>query len=653
MKTAGDHFEDDFGRYLILRGVNLGGDSKVPAAPDGRTHIQEGFYEGKNLSFVGRPFPLDEADEHFARLSSWGQRFIRFLVTWEAVEHGGPDVYDTAYLDYLEGIADSAARHGISLFIDPHQDVWSRWSGGDGAPQWTLEAVGFEARNFHASGAALLQQESGASYPRMEWFSNHFRLGCATMFSLFFAGNSLAPGIKIEGETIQDYLQSHFTAAMQQVVRRLARYPNVAGIDTLNEPGKGFIGIQDIVAERKPYTLPGLVPSPWQAMQAGEGFPVQVNHIGLKGLGLGVVRRQTLGSPGIRAWKGGETCIWRRAGVWDVRQGKPVLLKPDHFAMGDFNRTCLKPFIQRFTQEIRAEAAVAKNDNFSIFIEGPAHGESMPSFKKDEIPGIVNATHWYDAFTLTFKRWTGFLAFDTEKNKVVIGSKAVRSYFREAMERILEHSKTAMGGIPSILGEFGLPFDLNGRRAFSDGDYRTQEKALAAYYDALDAGLMNATLWNYSASNSHALGDGWNGEDLSVFCLDEKNRAGASGRQTSINGQASPAGTAASLDTGGRALRGFVRPYAMATAGRPLRMSFDRITGKFRYSFEADLSIKAPTEIFVPSIHYPDGFDIDIKGCHQVQPAPAGTAVPVAGPTLLFAPNPGATRCEIVIRRRG
>jgi hypothetical protein len=386
------------------------------------------------------------------------------------------------------------------------------------------------------------------------------------------------------------------------------------------------------------------------------------------------VRRQTLGSPGVRAWKEGETCIWRRAGVWDVRQGKPVLLKPAHFAMGDFNGTCLRPFILRFTREIRAEAALARSaasnssaasnfsaastssagpDDFSIFIEGPAHGESMPSFKKDEIPGIVNAAHWYDAFTLTFKRWTGFLAFDTEKNKVVIGPKAVRSYFREAMERILEHSKIAMGGIPSILGEFGLPFDLNGRRAFADGNYRTQEKALAAYYEALDAGLMNATLWNYSASNSHASGDGWNGEDLSVFCLDEKNRAGASGRQTSINGQASPAGTAASLDTGGRALRGFVRPYAMATAGRPLRMSFDRITGKFRYSFEADFSIEAPTEIFIPSIHYPNGFDIDTRGCRQVQPAPAGTAVPVAGPTLLFAPNPGATRCEIVIRRRG
>ncbi|HWP67905.1 MAG TPA: hypothetical protein VN437_01300, partial [Rectinemataceae bacterium] len=93
MEIRGDRFVDDAGRSLILRGVNLGGSSKLPFSPDGRTHIGEGFYDGKLVSFVGRPFPADESDEHFARLSRWGQRFARFLVTWEAVEHEGPGIY--------------------------------------------------------------------------------------------------------------------------------------------------------------------------------------------------------------------------------------------------------------------------------------------------------------------------------------------------------------------------------------------------------------------------------------------------------------------------------------------------------------------------------------------------------------------------------
>ena len=61
-----------------------------------------------SVTFVGRPFPLSEAHEHFARLRRWGLTFsefshtnvnhetsidnfqVRFLVTWEAVEHAGP-----------------------------------------------------------------------------------------------------------------------------------------------------------------------------------------------------------------------------------------------------------------------------------------------------------------------------------------------------------------------------------------------------------------------------------------------------------------------------------------------------------------------------------------------------------------------------------
>jgi len=438
---------------------------------------------------------------------------------------------------------------------------------------WTLEAIGFEPRNFHASGAALLHQELGASYPRMEWFSNHHRLACATMFSLFFAGDLLAPGVEINGSPVQGYLQEHYIAAMRQVVRRLAPYPTIAGIDTLNEPGKGFIGIKDIAVAPKPYTLPGLAPSPWDAMRAGEGFPVEVDHVGLKGLGLGVLRRETMGSTGVRAWKDGEACVWRRSGVWEISRGEPVLRKPGHFAMSDFNESCLKPFIRRFAKEIRAEAsdaghyssaaksgaALKSQNDFPVFIEEPAHRESMPSFRKGEIPDIVNAAHWYDA---------------------------------------------------------------------------------------LDAALMNATLWNYSAGNEYAHGDVWNGEDLSVFSSDELKP---------------PAEKAPAASLGGRALRGFVRPYAIATAGKPLKMSFNGRSGKFRYCFEADFSIQAPTEIFMPAIQYPEGYSIAVKGCRQIPPENAGSRLKSDRPApawpnsdssvLYFVPNPGIALCEIVIER--
>ena len=143
IRITGPHFTDEHGRTLLLRGVNLGGSTKVPFRPDGATYIREGFPRSRNVSFVGRPFPLEEADEHLGRLRSWGFNFLRLLVTWEAIEHAGPGQYDEEYIEYVRAVVEKAGRYGFSLYIDPHQDMWSRFSGGDGAPGWTLEAVGF------------------------------------------------------------------------------------------------------------------------------------------------------------------------------------------------------------------------------------------------------------------------------------------------------------------------------------------------------------------------------------------------------------------------------------------------------------------------------------------------------------------------------
>lgn len=55
------YFHADDGRVLIPRGCNVSGLNKLPTSPDGRTHLSEGFYDTEHVSFVGRPFPLDEA----------------------------------------------------------------------------------------------------------------------------------------------------------------------------------------------------------------------------------------------------------------------------------------------------------------------------------------------------------------------------------------------------------------------------------------------------------------------------------------------------------------------------------------------------------------------------------------------------------------
>jgi hypothetical protein len=119
-------FRDEQGRVLLMRGVNLCGASKLPTSPyPGSTHLyDEGlFWDHENVSFVGRPFPLEDAPEHFGRLQAWGLTFVRLLVPWESLEHAGPGKYDEEYIDYLIKIIEIMPNYGIKCFIDPHQDA--------------------------------------------------------------------------------------------------------------------------------------------------------------------------------------------------------------------------------------------------------------------------------------------------------------------------------------------------------------------------------------------------------------------------------------------------------------------------------------------------------------------------------------------------
>jgi hypothetical protein len=630
MKIVGDRWRDEEGRRLVLRGVNLGGDSKVPVRPDGYTGLKEGFYDWKNVSFVGRPFPLEEADEHFERLKRWGLDFLRFLVTWEAVEHEGPGIYDEAYLDYLEKIVAKAEEHGLRLFVDPHQDAWSRWTGGDGAPAWTLEAVGFEPSRLHASGAAILHQEMGQSYPRkMIWFSNYDRLACATMWTVFFAGDRYAAGIGplgFEGDSLQTFLQGRYIAAMSEVARRLARFECVLGFGSLNEPSLGWIGRDDMRKLGSMVSM-GPTPSPWEAVLAGAGYPVKAAVIGIRLLSQAVVGREELGVRGLRAWKDGVDCLWRRAGVWDEEGGVPTLRRPDHFAAvpgGDPVEAFLKPFMSQLARDIRSSTEAARR--FALFVEGVPNAE-RPSWGPSDPDNVVDAQHWYDDLTLVTKSKRRYLAYDARHGRVVMGVRNVRRYFIEALAEIKTWAVERMGKVPSLLGEFGLPFDLHGGKAYRTGRYRKHEEALSAYYDAVEANLLDSTIWNYSAGNRHERGDLWNREDLSIFCRDDYE----AGRTETDD----PA------DRGGRALRGFVRPYARAVAGEILHMRFDARRGVFVLRYAPDHAITAPSEVFVPELQFPRGFAIETEGCDAE----------VLRGLVLLRPRPGAREAVLVLRR--
>ncbi|MDR2953258.1 MAG: cellulase family glycosylhydrolase [Treponema sp.] len=577
---------DDEGRMLVLRGVNLGGDSKCPFGKPGSELEPDYLGNPCNASFVGRPFPEEEAESHFRRLKNAGMVFLRLVVTWEALEHEGPGIYDEAYLAYLRKILLQAEKEGISVFIDPHQDVWSRWTGGDGAPAWTLEKLGMDIEKLDLCGAAITRQRyrachksvktpEGAPLPRMAWPGNYQRYAALTMFSLFFAGKTYAPDLRVDGENIQDWLQNRYIQAFKHAQRRLKNCASITGWGSMNEPHFGLIGHQNLERPEN-FMLPvGPRPSPWQAMLAASGYAVKVPLYSAISFGKMISGYETFNPERVSLFKEGRSCPWKLAGVWADGSGEARLLRGNHFSQYQGRRPVfaddfLKPFIIKYIN------AMKETDRRSFFfIEGTPNSqkeESHPSWGKDDPDNIINAFHWYDGFSLFTKSFRPWFTIDPDTAKFIIGKKKVKAFFKECLAKGIRWTRKRMGeGVPCLLGEFGLAFDMNNGKGFTAGDYSAHEEALSMYYGAADSNLLHSTIWNYTAGNTNKYGDGWNGEDLSIFSEGEE-----------------------------RAAAGWKRPYPMATAGKLLSFAWDRKRKLFVLHFYADKGITAPSVIYLP-----------------------------------------------------
>lgn len=145
---------DSHGRCVLLRGINLASSAKTPLGqPSQRL---DGFWEtaeSGDVSFVNRVLDLDidpkagdTADEHLRRLRSWGFNVLRYVTTWESIEHKGPyvsidvmgvkwlmilvysGVYDEEYIQYTIRMLRKCKEHGFRVFMDPHQDLVGTFS---------------------------------------------------------------------------------------------------------------------------------------------------------------------------------------------------------------------------------------------------------------------------------------------------------------------------------------------------------------------------------------------------------------------------------------------------------------------------------------------------------------------------------------------
>jgi endoglycosylceramidase len=182
-------FVDEKGGTVLLRGVNVAGDSKVPP-----------------FRPITHPTLLDP-------LPAWGMNAVRLLFTWEAYEPTR-GAYDASYLSYYKGVVSAAWARGLFVIVDFHQDAFSRFSldgCGEGFPEWAIAPDVPRATPDNSAACA-------------DWGSR--MLGRADLdrtWDAFYADEFGA--------------RTRYLTMVTSVAQALADEPGVIGYDLLNEPG--------------------------------------------------------------------------------------------------------------------------------------------------------------------------------------------------------------------------------------------------------------------------------------------------------------------------------------------------------------------------------------------------------------------------------
>ncbi|QLY31645.1 cellulase family glycosylhydrolase [Nocardia huaxiensis] len=185
IRVAGSRFVDEFGRVVLLHGVN-NVDKEAP-------YIEPG--DG---------FTLTEDDA--ALLARHGFNTVRLGVSFDGLMPTR-GVVDTAYLDRVAAVVDILARHGIHTLLDNHQDGLSKPWQGNGFPAWAL-----------TSRPGALEPNPG--------------------FPLYY----LMPSMNLAWDEVWDNhngVLDHLGQALGALAAKMDGRAGVLGIELMNEPWPG------------------------------------------------------------------------------------------------------------------------------------------------------------------------------------------------------------------------------------------------------------------------------------------------------------------------------------------------------------------------------------------------------------------------------
>ena len=207
-------YVDGYGRQVVLRGFNVSGESKLA--------------ENNGLPFAS---VADAQKSAAAMRNLTGADSVRFLITWASIEPQ-PGQIDYTYLNDVVAQMQAFLDQGIYVFVDFHQDLYSRyifnsgsWYTGDGAPDWVIADGGYPAEN---CGACVNWGQNITSNAAVEDATYDFWRNRALTTSAGVI--SVQDEFLATAKTTLAYIKSGVNAA---------EFDHVLGVDPYNEPYAG------------------------------------------------------------------------------------------------------------------------------------------------------------------------------------------------------------------------------------------------------------------------------------------------------------------------------------------------------------------------------------------------------------------------------
>ncbi|QEL61587.1 hypothetical protein CJJ09_003734 [Candidozyma auris] len=534
-----------------------------------------------------------------------GFNTIRYLVTWEAIEHAGPEKYDHEFVKYtIEVLKIIHKVGGLYVFMECHQDVWSRYSGGQVLLFGRSMSSGLNSPTFQRQRRPFAERSEVRSGLRSRVLSEDAlddklqKTRCIDHVHVILCWKHVFPHLRINGQNIQTFLQKHHMRALGHLwynvvhsLPEMVKDGTLLGFESLNEPNCGLVGHSHGPPPSKPalasrHYSNSLSMFPFGNGASGRGRCLQ-NHrfwptkdgsrlVDPKGkrAWLSAEEQQKYDAKyGWRrsGWKNGE-CIfaglkiwkWNKFADWDKINQMPLdkrlefsyqecsLRMPNYFnqvspkfpstlKMKGSSSVLICIFINHFFVEYykRFKKIIRSiSPNVFMLMEPPTL-EPPPDLKNDD-RGIVDektiyCPHYYDGLSLLMKTWNDKYNVDTlgimrgrYLNPVlglVVGERAIRNCIKKQFCEIANECRENLGNIPVLMSETGMPFDMDGKRAYEDGRYTSQTAAIDALANALEGSRMHHTYWCYTSTNCHKWGDRWNNEDFSFWSPEDRDLA--------------------------------------------------------------------------------------------------------------------------------